>query len=179
MIYYVHLTRICPYVRFLKNSVPRQETATDNTPNLYTNFSRRRQNTVFHHRNDALQHQNNAAVASTEEQAVEVVNNNSSSTENDHPVNCDSQSEKQNQNNERGYRRDYMRSMSQHQQLTAGLNSTNLGTALTCDIRSFTESFPLKNETLYSNSGKSGAQSEMYDASTKINQSSRKKETSV
>lgn len=192
LIRYVYLTRICKYVRCLKNSVPRQETATDNTPNLYTNFSRRHQNTVLHHRNGAIQHQNNAAVASSEEQAVEV-SNNSSSTENDHPINCDSQSEKQNQNSERGYRRDYMRSMSQHQQLTTGLNSTNLGPALTCDIQSFTESFPLKNERVYSYSGKAAAQSEMYqvttthslnvsDASTKINQSiytCRKKETSV
>ena len=156
-------------------------------PNPYTNFSRRHQNTVLHHRNDALPHQNNATVANSEEQAVEVLNN-SSRIVNDHPVNCNSQSERQNQTSERGMRDNY-RSMNQQQELTSGVNSSNQASALTCDILSFTENSPIKIGKMHSNGGKTEIpQSElMYHATATpslnaINQptdTGKKKESSV
>ena len=188
---YLYLTRICKYVKFLRNHVPHQETTTDNMPNPYANFSRRHQNTVLQHRSDTTPPQNDAAMASSEvEQAVEALNN-FSRTENDHPVNCNSQSE--NQTSRRGEIRDNCRSMNHDQELTSDFNSTSQASALTCDILSFTENFPIKVDRSYTNSDKSGAQFELcqittaqslnvYNVSTKSNHqidTSKKKESSV
>ncbi|XP_065892023.1 uncharacterized protein [Dysidea avara] len=183
--------KICKYVKFLRNHVPHQETATDNMPNPYANFSRRHQNTVLQHRSDASPPQNNAAMASSEvEQAVEALNK-FSRTDNDHPVNCNSQSE--NQTSRRGGIRDNCRSMNHHQEFTSDFNSTSQASALTCDILSFTENFPLKVDRAYTNSDKTGAQFELcqittaqslnvYNVSTKSNHqidTGKKKESSV
>ena len=156
-------------------------------PNPYANFSRRHQNTVLHHRSDALPLQNNTTMASSEEQAMETLNN-FSRIVNDHPVNCDSQSERQNQPSDRGMRDNY-RSMNQQQELTSGFNSSDQTSALTCDILSFTENFPLKIGKMHSNDDETEIpQSElMHQATTApslnvINQpidTGKKKESSV
>jgi len=148
----MYLTRFCKCLKLaniFKGCVPHQETATDNTPNPYTNFSRRHQHTVLNHRNDALPPQNNVTMASSEEQAVEALNN-VSKIVNDHPVNCNSQSERQNQTSERGMRDNY-RSMNLHQELASGFGSSDQASTLTCDILNFTDNSPMKIPKIHTN----------------------------
>jgi len=176
----LYLTRFCKHAKLIKFLTPRQETNTDARPNPYTSLARRHQNTVLHHGNDVLPPHNVAAVESHEEQAVEALNN-PSSIENNHPVNCNPKSEKdQTRNRGRARQRDNLRSM---QELSSGFSSTKQSSVLTCNILNFTENSPTKNDRMHTDDGKVETQSEMYQTMT--NDSSNtitagmKKESSV